>query len=281
MSSYKSLAAALCAAVLSGCAAVPTHVALQDEARKSVSSTEVVLPVKQSEIYIFVPDSQVAAAGGGGLLLALIDAGVNSVRTEKAETAVKPLRDAMVDYDFDKSLHDSMQSALAQVAWLHADHVRVVKDATQESFDQAVAGSSEDAVLLAMADYRLSNNAEELTVTLTTGLYPKSSALVALRGGENLEHASALKNSLYRDTFMYSQFVPNTSGDRDRNIATWSSDHGAAMRAALNRAAENLASMLVCDISAEPGTADACKGDGRGNVSRLKATGVLNYSASP
>jgi hypothetical protein len=153
---------------------VPAHVALQDEARKSISSTEVVLPVKQGEIYVFVPDSQVAAAGGGGLLLALIDAGVNSVRTEKAETAVKPLRDAMVDYDFDKALRDSVQSSLAQVGWLHADHVRIAKDATQESFDRYVTGSSEDAMMLAMADYRLSNGAEELTVTLTTALYPKS-----------------------------------------------------------------------------------------------------------
>lgn len=279
MSSYRSFAVALGAAVLSGCAAVPTHVALQDEARKSVASTEVVLPVKQSEIYVFVPDSQVAAAGGGGLLLALIDAGVNSVRTDKAETAVKPLRDAMVDYDFDKSLHDSMQNALGQVAWLHADHVRVVKDATQDSFDQAVAGSSEDAVLLAMADYRLSNDAEELTVTLNTALYPKSGALVALRGRENQEHASALKNSLYRDTFMYSQRLPNTSTDRDSNIAIWSAGHGMAMRAALNRAAAELTAMLSCDISSVPGAADTCRADGRGTVSRLQ-NGTLNYVAS-
>src|SRR5438105_2590773 len=75
------------------------HQSLADAARDKISSTDVVLPIRQNEIYVFVPNSNAAAAAGGGLIAALADAAINSVRTTKAETAVKPLRDALVDFN--------------------------------------------------------------------------------------------------------------------------------------------------------------------------------------
>src|SRR5580692_1676538 len=101
---YARLAILLPVLFLGACAGIPPHEALPDAARDKISSTEVVLPIKQREIYVFVPNSTAGAASGGGLIGALVDAGINDIRTSKAEAAVKPLRDALVDFDFDKIL---------------------------------------------------------------------------------------------------------------------------------------------------------------------------------
>src|SRR5690242_17815904 len=90
--------------LVAGCAGVPVHEALPDGARNKFTSTEVVVPVRQSEIYVYVPPSNVSSATGGGLIEALVDVAVDSVRTSKAEKAVKDLRDSLVDFDFDKEL---------------------------------------------------------------------------------------------------------------------------------------------------------------------------------
>src|SRR6185437_6348792 len=108
-----SLAVLLPGLLLGACSTLPVHQALPAEAQDKIASTDVVLPIHQSEIYEFVPNSTGGAVAVGGLLGAIIDAGVYDVRTSKAETAVKPLRDAIVDYDFDKAFQSDMKGALA------------------------------------------------------------------------------------------------------------------------------------------------------------------------
>src|ERR1700733_10150584 len=146
--SVRSLLALMPTLVLGACQTqIPAHEFMPDAARDKVSSTETVLPIKQSEIYVFVPQSNIAAAGGGGLLLALVDAGVDSVRTSKAEAAGKPLRDALIDYNFDAVPKPGAKTSLSNLAWMHVANVRVVKEVTNDTLDGALAASKADAVL--------------------------------------------------------------------------------------------------------------------------------------
>lgn len=233
--------------LLAACATLPPTQPLPGQARSEISSSEVVVPIRQSEIYVFVPDSQIAAAGGGGLLLALIDAGVNSVRTSKAETAVKPLRDAVVDFDFDAMMRDDLKDSLSHLDWLHVHDVHVVKDVTPKGFDNELVGSKDEAVLFTTMDYQLSNDASALTITLNAGLYANSDALRALRPGK-ASSPSALENAIYRNTFRFDAPAPSPTIDRDQNIAEWSADHGAVLRAALKKGASDLAARLAGDL---------------------------------
>ena len=268
----------LSAFILSACATqVPVHESLPAAARDNIASADVVLPIKQSEIYVFVPNSQVAAAGGGGLLLALIDAGVDSVRTSKAEAAVKPLRDAIVDYNFDQTLQSEIQTSLASDPWLHPDHAHVIKELTNDSLDRAIADSKDAAVLFATADYRLSNNAVELTITMTASLFPNSDALNALKQRAKSDPSSSLANSLYHNTLTFTADVPNATDDRDRNIATWSANNGAVMRATLTKGSRELARMLASDLQG-PEADTALSSDPDGAIMR-SGDGTLRASA--
>jgi hypothetical protein len=132
------LAFALVSALgLGGCVTpIPTHVALPPAARDGLASTEAVAPISQSEIYIYVPAT--TAGQGQGLIGALIDAGVDSYRAHTAESGVKPLRDAAVDLDFDRTFSAQLQASLSQVSWLHLDGVRVIKDGAPKQINAAI-----------------------------------------------------------------------------------------------------------------------------------------------
>jgi hypothetical protein len=236
--------------ILAACTTLPPTQPLSTNARDEIGSTDVSIPIRQSEIYVFVPDSQIAAAGGGGLLLALIDAGVNSVRTSKAEAAVKPLRDSIVDFDFDGMMRDDLKDALSQLSWMHVDTVKVTRAVTPQSADQEILTSRDEAVLFTSVDYQLSNDASTLRVSLTAALYPNSDRLRALRPGK-ASTPSALENALYRNSFAVQQQAPNPTEDRDHNIAQWSADHGDALRSALKSSAADLAKRLKADLDAQ------------------------------
>ena len=238
--------------LLAACASQPSiHLPVSNAARGDLTSTDVVMPVRQSEIYIFVP---MATAGAGfGLIGALVDAGIDSSRTSNAETAVTPLRNAMVDYSFDNALQDQLKASLAQVAWVHAGDYSVVRDVSNDGLAKTLAASKASSVLLVVADYRLSNDGDVLLVTVQAALMPNNDQLRALVPGKRDDKTpAALANALYRNRFVFEAHV-NGTGDRNRNIAEWSANNASAARAALTMAAKKLMPLLVEDIQRAEG----------------------------
>jgi hypothetical protein len=244
--------------LLSACAStLPAHEFLPDAARDKISSTEVVVPIAQSEIYVFVPVSTSASSSVGasfGLLGAIvgtaIDAGINDARTTKAEAAVKPLRDALVDFKFDETFQSDVKNSISSVPWMHVDNVRVVKQVTNGSLDQVLTDSKAGAVLFAATDYHLSNAADILSITVAVSLFPNNDTLRALKANSKIkgDFKSAVANALYHNTMAYETKAPDSTGDRDHNMANWSANGGAAMRASLTSGMEKLAAMLADDL---------------------------------
>ena len=249
---------------LSACVTVPpAHVALDARARDNIQSADVVAPVRQSEIYVFVPATDPALAGGG-LLGALIAVGVDNVRTSHAEDAVKSLRDAVIDYNFDDQLRDDLKASMAKVQWLHVDKVKVIKDVTSAGMDNAITSSTASAVLMANADYHLSTNADTLYIVINANLFPNTAALTPAKPAADgkPEAKSNLTNALYRNAFMFEVRAPGATNNRRQNMDTWSANHGALLRASMTRGAAKLSDMMAADIQEAPvAAADAAKAD--------------------
>eukprot|EP01030_Chromulinospumella_sphaerica_P023670 gene23670-23709_t len=241
------------AATLSACVTpVPFKVALPTAARDAVPSTEVVAAVKQSEIYVYV--APVNTGGQGGLIGALVAAGIDAAVTEKAQTAVKPARDAIVDYDFDGRLRADLQQSLGQVSFLKVDGVRVTKDALQPGLDKAVTGSKSGAVLITVADYQFSADAASVTVTLSADLFANSPALAPFKptATANSKIVAYGGNSIYRNTFTYMTLLPAPTTNRDANISMWAANNGKAIRDALDAGSAAVAGKLATDIQRAP-----------------------------
>jgi hypothetical protein len=248
--------------LLCACGNVPPHAAFSPEARGKVSTTEVVMPIRQAEIYVYVPPAQGGA--GFGLIGALIDVSIDSVRAGKAETAVKPLRDAVVDYNFDDVFKGEITHSLSAVPWMGAGTFRVIKEVTPDTMEKALTNSQAGAVLFIAADYNLSNDGDELTVKLYASLFPNNDDLRALKPVKKDSKGAVVlpANALYRNVFTYKTRIPPAPNGRDGTIAVWSANNGAAARAALGMAAAKLARLLAEDIqrTEEDGAAAAKAG---------------------
>src|SRR4051812_32436107 len=99
MSGLRLAALAACFTV-GGCVA-PIKQTLPPESRVVAGGRNQLVTVAQNEIAAGINESNLTGAMGGGLLFALIDAGVNNSRAKKAEASIVPVRDAIVDYGFD------------------------------------------------------------------------------------------------------------------------------------------------------------------------------------
>ncbi|WGM38959.1 hypothetical protein [Caulobacter sp. NIBR1757] len=246
-------AVTLAGASLSACVTpVPFKVPLATGARDAITSTEVVAPVKQSEIYVYV--APVSTGGQGGLIGALVAAGIDAASTEAAQKAVQPARDSIVDYDFDARLKADLQTQLSGVSFLKVDGVRVSKDAFQPGLDKAIADSKASAVLITVADYQFSTDAASVTVTLAADLYANSAALTPFKptATANAKVPSYGGNAIYRNTFTYSQLLPAPTTVRDTNIRMWAADNGKAIREALDAGSAAVAGKLATDIQRAP-----------------------------
>jgi hypothetical protein len=285
----------LAASALGACVTpVPAHLALNAAEQNAITTTEIVAPIHQSEVYIYVPPSQMAASGQGGLLgvlvLSAIDAGVNNTRTSNAEKAIKPVRDAVVDFDFDSMIRDDLRASVSKVAWMHIDAARVVKDLNDTSLDEDITNSKDGAVLLTMADYHFSNDGRQLFVILNANLYANSPALNAMKPKDGKpEVVSAAVNALYRNLLMFTVDMPAASSDRPVNMNAWAANHGAALRSALTLASAKLSGLLADDIQRieDPKTppvkrtADEPVSNDANGAAVRHVDGTLAYTAKP
>jgi len=254
--------------LLAACGTVAPFAPLPSDARGKIASTDVVVPIRQHEIYVFVPPSTAGAAGGaslglaGALVGALVDASVDSVRTGKAEKAVTPLRDSLVDYNFDAAFKDDLTASLTQLSWVHVDTVHVVRDFRESDLDGDLAASKDAAVLLMTTDYNLDNDGNVLTVTVGAALYPNTDALRAFAKKSSAKPSTAIGNSIYHDTLVFRRPLDGGTADRDANIAKWSADKGAMMRQALDDAAKRLAQKIASDLERNDADGPPNAGDG-------------------
>ncbi|QUD90044.1 hypothetical protein [Phenylobacterium montanum] len=251
---FASAAALSSVLALGACATVtPQHVPIGAKAQAAIPSTEIVAPIKQSEIYVYVPPANANAGAGFGLVGVLVAvsvaATVDSVRQGHAEEAVKPLRNAILDFNFDDTFRAELKRSVSQVGWMHVDDARIMKDVLPANIDGAITGSKDGAVLIVVTDYHLSTDGAQLYVVTNAALYPNSDALKALQAGKaETGLKSDPANALYRNAFMYQARVPGASGDRNANIAGWSANGGEAMRKALKEAAVRIADLVQADL---------------------------------
>ena len=289
--------------MLTACAGLPAQKAMPSSAKEQVTSTDVVMSVRQNEIYMYVPPSNAGAVAGGGfglvgaLVGAVIDASVNNARTTAAEKAMKPLRASLVGFEFDTIARDDLKASLTPVAWLHSGDIRVNKDFGPESYENAYKTATGSTVLLTGSDYHLSNDGDVLYVTLSAYIFPKNGAVkeqkAAAGNRSKPKPNTAPDKSIYRDVLSFQTVVAGAGKDRDKNVALWAADNGAAARSALTMASAKLSKLLAADLDrpekdvagtgkkvhVEGVEGEVMSTDSDGSLVRLKG-GTLKYITS-
>lgn len=227
-SELRTVVALAAAAVLAGCAAPLKHT-IDPSGRTVPGGRDVQVVVEQREIQTRIVESNLTAATGGGLLIALIDAGVNQARVNAAEKNVVPLRDALTGYEFDAKVQSALKESMAKNPWLGIRNVSFVKEMNTDLANAALDATTADQLAFVTYDYAAAADFRSIEVTLGVALANK--ALI-----EGQPPAARLKPANLAYTRLFKSVVPldSPADDGAANVARWSADGARLARTSVD-----------------------------------------------
>lgn len=194
--------------MLSACAQLPPAKAIDPSIKSHVTATQAVLTIPQTEIYADIVRS---GGGGGGLIGALIDTAVENARTKKAEQAMVPVRNELLDFDFDSTMTSDLQTGISQMDWLHAGTVKVDKDPSADDLNKLVGDADQPYSLVVNVDYHLTPDFHALLVKVAAALFPKHSDSTS-NSGQRLKPTDP-KNAVFSQIVVYRENIPDDTLD--------------------------------------------------------------------
>ena len=143
----------------SGCAVHYKH-DITEEVKSNTNKLNVAVIVHQEEIsgqYIYQNSAGVSAQFGllGGLVGSVIDAGINSSRAEDAEEAVKPYREAIIDFDYSHQLSNKIKNNLTQINWVERLEYKELTVPTEFKAESLLNGEKDLLALVIEPSYSL------------------------------------------------------------------------------------------------------------------------------
>ena len=172
--SSRMLVACVGAICLSGASlAAVTNNYIAPEARNVEGGRDVRIVIGQAEIKANINALNTTAAAGGGLLFAMIDAGVNNARAKDAETFVVPLREALVGYEFDPRVEMASAMSLSGLDWFGAKQTQLSKDESGDATLAALDAAATPQLMVLRYTYETTADFSAILVHLNTQLVKK------------------------------------------------------------------------------------------------------------
>ena len=211
------------------------------EARNVEGGRDVQVVVGQAEIKANINALNTTAAAGGGLLFALIDAGVNNSRAKDAEQNVVPLRQALLGYEFDPRAEMASAMTLSGLDWFGAKQTKFSKDESGDATLAALDAAGTSQLLVLRYSYETTADFSAILVHLNTSLLNK-----AVPAGKKPNARLQPKNIAFLQSVRSVILLPNPAGKDGAaaNVAAWSADGGRAARAALDLGIERCQELL-------------------------------------
>ena len=239
--------AALLTIFVCACTTAPFH-RMDAAAHGKFQSVDVRVAAPQSEIYARIDPSHVAAAAGGGLIPALIDAAVENSRTKAAEALMQPIRDAMLDLNVATAFKQSVDTDLQGIDWLHARPAQVVGVLDDTKINEALANLDASALLVVRLDYYFTPAFDKVGIDADVVLYPKDQALFSFKEEANNSGQFKPGDNLYRNHFSSVRSLV-IAGDAKSNSARLALPDGPPkVRQALQDASAELVVLINKDL---------------------------------
>jgi hypothetical protein len=179
----------------------------------------------------------------GGLVGALIQSRINTEKSRTAELSIVPLRDALVDFDFDAFALNSSTAALSKIDWLDLKETRISRDSSEIGLVKALNGAATSQVMFLYYDYAADADFSSVVVaasgTLVNKAMPRDRRVQKpsmrfwpnyLAFNQTVRSVIRLRNADHRNP--------------EANLGAWSADHGRLARAALELGTQRCLQML-------------------------------------
>ena len=233
--------------LLGGCGAT-FRVNMPNPAPAKISSTEIMMTVQQNEIYAEVERSNLTGAMGGGLLFALIDSSIESGRTEKAEEAIKPVRNALLEYNFNDEFIKATGEQLKKIDWLKISKINLIQLKPDQEIESVISKSASNMVLKIDAKYYLSPKFDQLVLEANVTAFPNDKDMKAIAEKYNADTDSTV---LYRENFKKYERSVTVSKSLSETAGNWTVNNGATIKSAMQSAVQELAKQIASGLEAD------------------------------
>jgi hypothetical protein len=267
LSAARAAVIAVIVFALAACAQTPRN-ALTPSDRSPIGGREALVVVTQGELGADIVPSRAGIAGaaaagaipGIGILIAAaagaaagaIEAKIDQQRTQIAQKAVTPVRDAMTDYRFDPLALDSARATLEKMSWLGVHKTSFSKVATDASLESVLDKSRSPEVLVLSYDYALSPDFSQMLVGANVTIYAKKPP-----AGDPVQARLELKNARYHQVFRCEYPLAGADRSMSDNARRWAANHAAAARQALNLGLQRLSGLMQRGLGETPAEASA------------------------
>ncbi|WP_010304282.1 hypothetical protein [Candidatus Odyssella thessalonicensis] len=214
--------------IMSGCSTTPQFVALPDQVKHQISSTQPYLEEGQIKMIADIESSNIATYTGGGLLFGLMDCAVMAYRQDRAEGAMEDLQKEFASYGLQEKVMAKLTTSFQQTGWLHADPLKVLKAGQDPA--QIVQTSTKDGVLFTSYVYRFNPKMTVMRGTIYLSLYPASTKLKNLVKADN-----PFDKPLFRFNVSAAYQLPSATNDLHQNAKQWAAENGRHLKEALNQ----------------------------------------------
>lgn len=238
--------------LLSACATAPVP-RLAVDAREDEKAVAVVLWIEQSEISV----DDVNVNAGGGLIGALIEAGIESTMARNRQRALGPLRDALVDFDLETTMTEALRAHWPDALVRDDGRLSVVRN--REQWLGVLEGMVPARILLLRARYAFLPDFDIAYVAIDADLshYPRIPPEPAERNRmSSRERKAAEPTPVHRGRYFSSHVRSPLFGPGGRekgttdfqvNATRWAEDGALALRHALRLGANEVAGLLQRD----------------------------------
>jgi hypothetical protein len=218
-----------------GCAP-PIYVPFKAEHASQSLDTRVYVSIVQDEINAFVEPSNLSVGAGGGLLVALIDAGVNSYRTSRANRLIEPVRKELGDIDFRGAFLASLEKTLRALPTIQMTKIDSTAKAVSDKNRDALRKELPETGLLSVStSYELGADFQSLYIATSVSLWLRDA-----------------KEATYLARYHYYTPPILPSEDREAAAKAWAVDHGAPVRAAVQEGIAETMKMMQLDFRPAP-----------------------------
>lgn len=183
---------------------------------------------------------------GGGLIPALIDVAVENSRANSAEDAVRPICDALVDFEIGTELHEALGTRREVIPWLHVRKVEVVHDNRPKQISSLLAASSEDALLLLTPTYALTSDFSTLKLETEIRVVPRAAHLIPPEVGDDAEKRMTL---LYKTKSSHQAPLAVQGNAKTDAANAWASESGKWIKEALQQSINRTADQIIEALS--------------------------------
>lgn len=197
------------------------------------------LVLNQQEVGVDVSQTN-AMAAGGGLLGALIVAGIDNSRTKSAEERIVPVRDLLLSYPFNARIEQEIRADLPSPG-IDANPNILVQGSALAAIDAQNKGQLASRALVLTPRYAFDNQFHHLSVKITAQVIERD---IKPNGKVRARFA-------FNRTYAFQYTLPEIADKPEDNVKAWVAFGADGLTSMVDEGLRQSVDMLVFDFSSE------------------------------